>query len=67
MERHHITADQALTALRRYSSHTGQQLQLVARRVVDNRNLPQLQPQATISPDTASADNDRRYLAASAT
>jgi transcriptional regulator with GAF, ATPase, and Fis domain len=67
MERHHITADQALTALRRYSSHTGQQLQLIARRVVDNWNLPQLQPQATISPDTASADNDRRYLAASAT
>ena len=67
MERHHITADQALTALRRYSSHTGQQLQLIARRVIDDRNLPQLQPQATISPDAASADNDRRYLAASAT
>ena len=67
MERHHITADQALTALRRYSSHTGQQLQLIARRVVDDRNPPQLQPQPTISPDAASADNDRRYLAASAT
>ena len=67
MERHHITADQALTALRRYSSHTGQQLQLIARRVIDGRKPPQLHPQATISPDAASADNDRRYLVALAT
>ena len=67
MERHHITADQALTALRRYSSHTGQQLQLVARRVIDGRKFPQLQSQPTISPDAASADNDRSDRAASAT
>ena len=42
MERHHITADRALTALRRYASHTGQHLQLIAQRVIDGRNLPQL-------------------------
>ena len=67
MERQHITADQALTALRRYSSHTGQQLQLIARRVIDGGNPPRLEPRTTISPDAASADNDRRDLAASAT
>jgi GAF domain-containing protein len=67
MERHHITADQALTALRRYSAHTGQQLQLIARRVINGRNPPQLQPQTRISPDAASADNDRSDLAALAT
>jgi GAF domain-containing protein len=67
MERHHITADQALTALRRYSSHTGQQLQLVARRVINGRSFSQLQPQTTISPDAALADNERSDLAALAT
>lgn len=65
MERQHLTADQALTALRRYSSHTGQELQLIARRVINDRNLPQLAPRATTSPDAASADNDRSRLAAS--
>ena len=67
MERHHLTADQALTALRRYSSHTGQELQLIARRVVDDRDLPQLEPLAITSPDAASADNERSHLAAPAT
>ena len=66
MERHHITADQALTVLRRYSTHTGQQLQLIARRVIDDRNPPRLGSQP-ISPDDASTDNGRGDLAASAT
>jgi GAF domain-containing protein len=67
MERHHITADQALAALRRYSSHTGQQLELIARRVINGRNPPLLQPPTTISPDAASADKNRSDLAALAT
>ena len=67
MERHQLTADQALTALRRYSTHTGQELQLIARRVIDDRHLPQFEPLAIASPDAASADSDRRHLAASAT
>ncbi|HEY5846685.1 MAG TPA: GAF and ANTAR domain-containing protein [Microlunatus sp.] len=57
MERHHLTADRALTALRRYASHTGQDPQLIAQRVIDDRNLRQLHPPATTSPDAASADN----------
>jgi GAF domain-containing protein len=67
MERHHITADQALTALRRYSSHTGQHLQLIARRVIDGKNPLPLQTPTNNQPDAASADNDRRDLAASTT
>lgn len=67
MERHHITADQALTMLRRYSSHPGQKLQVTARRVIDDRNLPQLELPAMVGPDAASADNDRGHLAVLAT
>ena len=67
MERHHITADQALSALRHYSSHTGQQLQVIARRVIDGRNPPQVQSEPTIRPDAASADNGRSDLASLAT
>ena len=69
MERHHITADQALTALRRYSSHTGQQLQLIARRVIDGQEPSTVSDPGTttISPDAASTDNGRSDLAASAT
>jgi GAF domain-containing protein len=63
MERHHITADQALTALRRYSSQTGQQLELIARRVINGTNPPLLQPRTTISSDAVSADKNRDLAA----
>ena len=64
MERHHLSANRALTTLRRYACHTGQDLQLIAQRVIEDSNLPQLPAPAT-SPDDASADSS--YLAASAT
>jgi len=67
MDRHHLTADQASAALRRYSSHTGQHLQLVARRVIDGSNPPQIRSQPTSSPDAAAPNNGRSDLAASAT
>ena len=50
MERHHITADQALAVLRHCSSHTGQQLQLIARRVIDGGNRAQSQPPTNDQP-----------------
>lgn len=64
MERHHITADHALTVLRRYSAHLGQELRVVAQRLIDDHNLPQLEPAATISTSATSADNDPSQLAA---
>jgi GAF domain-containing protein len=66
MERHHITADQALTALRRYSGHSGQNLEVIARRVIDDRHLPPVEPPATTGPVAVSADNDTSHPAATA-
>jgi GAF domain-containing protein len=67
MERHHITADQALTMLRRYSSHPGEELRNIARRVISDRSLPQFEVLATIKPGAGSSAYDRSHLAASTT
>lgn len=46
MERYQISAEQAFALLRRYSSHLNQRLRLVAERVVVDRSLPELTPNA---------------------
>jgi AmiR/NasT family two-component response regulator len=46
MERYQISAEQAFALLRRYSSHLNQRLRLVAERVVVDRSLPELAPNA---------------------
>lgn len=49
MERHHVTADHALTVLRRYAAHLGQEVHEIAQRLVHERSLPQLKPGAAIA------------------
>jgi GAF domain-containing protein len=44
MERHQITADQALTVLQRYATHLHQELRVVAERLIDDHQLPELDP-----------------------
>ncbi len=44
MERHHITAEQALTVLRRYATHLQQELRVVAERLIADQHLPELEP-----------------------
>jgi len=44
MERHQITADQALTVLRRYATHLHQELRVIAERLIDDHQLPELEP-----------------------
>lgn len=47
MERHGVTADHALTVLRRYATHLGQELAIVAQRYIEDRSLPPLDVAAT--------------------
>lgn len=48
MERHNIPADHALTVLRHYASHLGQELHVVAQRFVQDRTLPTVEEPAPI-------------------
>ena len=43
MERYNITAEQAFTVLRRYSSHLNQKLRCIAERIVLDRCVPELE------------------------
>ncbi|HYP46941.1 MAG TPA: GAF and ANTAR domain-containing protein [Propionibacteriaceae bacterium] len=49
MERHHIPADHALTVLRRYATHLGQELFVFAQRFIEDRTLPPLDPTTALS------------------
>jgi GAF domain-containing protein len=44
MERHGVSAGQAMTVLQRYSTHLNQKLRTVAERVIHDRSLPEVEP-----------------------
>jgi hypothetical protein len=64
MERHHITAERAVSVLRDYAAHLGQELQVIAQRLVEDRHLPQLETSAA---GAAVVDQGRSQLTPRAT